>query len=222
MNCQVDQTRLQALPITQVLASAAQCRSGHPLRHAAMAVIAAMAERDRRLWPDGTIALPAGTVSCGIDQSTARKQPRLESSVDVHTPAQAEAAHSNGIAAAASAAAGTGFAADGISVMSDCAPTPAGNSMAAAVEPCTMDGISAPGDGQGPGPKPYLCTGFDCYLVREPCVMCAMALVHSRVRRVVYAEADPEWGALGGSLRLHGQRSLNHHYTVYHMPRTPS
>ena len=70
------------------------------------------------------------------------------------------------------------------------------------------------------GSKPYLCTGFDCYLVREPCAMCAMALVHSRVRRVLYAETDHDHGALGGKFRLHGQRSLNHHYTVYHMPRT--
>lgn len=72
------------------------------------------------------------------------------------------------------------------------------------------------------GPKPYLCTGFDCYVVREPCVMCAMALVHSRVQRVIYAEADPEHGALGGSLKLHGQQSLNHHYSVYHMAREPA
>lgn len=72
------------------------------------------------------------------------------------------------------------------------------------------------------GPKPYLCTGFDCYVVREPCVMCAMALVHSRVRRVIFAEPDPKHGALGGSLKLHGQQSLNHHYTVYRITREPA
>jgi tRNA(Arg) A34 adenosine deaminase TadA len=64
-------------------------------------------------------------------------------------------------------------------------------------------------------PKPYLCTGFDCYVAAEPCAMCAMALVHSRVRRVVFCEADPDRGALGGRFRLHGCRSLNHHYKVY-------
>lgn len=63
--------------------------------------------------------------------------------------------------------------------------------------------------------KPYLCTGFDCYVVAEPCAMCAMALVHSRVRRVVFCEPDQARGALGGRFRLHGCRSLNHHYQVY-------
>ena len=63
--------------------------------------------------------------------------------------------------------------------------------------------------------KPYLCTGYDCYTVHEPCAMCAMALVHSRIRRVIYAMPDPQHGALGGSFRLHGQKSLNHHYQVY-------
>ena len=63
--------------------------------------------------------------------------------------------------------------------------------------------------------KPYLCTGFDCYVVAEPCAMCAMALVHSRVRRVVFCEPDQAHGALGGRFRLHGCRSLNHHYQVY-------
>ena len=48
--------------------------------------------------------------------------------------------------------------------------------------------------------------------------MCAMALVHSRVRRVVYAVPDQDFGALGGSFRLHSQRSLNHHYHVYRLP----
>ena len=32
----------------------------------------------------------------------------------------------------------------------------------------------------------YYLTGYDLYIFREPCIMCAMALVHSRVRRVFY------------------------------------
>jgi tRNA-specific adenosine deaminase 3 len=49
--------------------------------------------------------------------------------------------------------------------------------------------------------------------------MCAMALLHSRVRRVVYCERDLQHGALGGSFRLHGEKSLNHHYQVFQLPR---
>lgn len=63
--------------------------------------------------------------------------------------------------------------------------------------------------------RPYLCTGFDIYLVWEPCAMCAMALVHQRFKRVFYAFPNPVTGALGGVYRLHGERSLNHHYTVF-------
>ena len=65
--------------------------------------------------------------------------------------------------------------------------------------------------------RPYLCTGYDAYCVREPCVMCAMALVHSRVRRVVYGVPNAKAGALGGgpAAPLHGQRTLNHHYDVF-------
>lgn len=48
--------------------------------------------------------------------------------------------------------------------------------------------------------------------------MCAMALVHARLRRVIFCRADPSRGALGGSFKLHAERSLNHHYSVFRLP----
>ncbi|CAA6662272.1 unnamed protein product [Spirodela intermedia] len=63
--------------------------------------------------------------------------------------------------------------------------------------------------------RPYLCTGFDIYLAWEPCAMCAMALVHQRVRRIFFAFPNPNAGALGSVHRLQGERSLNHHYSVF-------
>lgn len=66
-----------------------------------------------------------------------------------------------------------------------------------------------------PPARPYLCTGWDCFVVDEPCMMCAMALVHSRVRRVVFRRPDARAGALQGAWRLQAVRSLNHHYAVY-------
>ncbi|XP_039003306.1 uncharacterized protein LOC120130015 [Hibiscus syriacus] len=63
--------------------------------------------------------------------------------------------------------------------------------------------------------RPYLCTGYDIYLVWEPCTMCAMALVHQRIRRISYALPNPEAGALVSVHRLQGEKSLNHHYAVF-------
>lgn len=89
--------------------------------------------------------------------------------------------------------------------------------------PCAAPGGDAPAAAAEPTAgaldiaRPYLCTGFDCYVVREPCAMCAMALTHSRIRRVVFCESDAAAGALGGVFRLHGQASLNHHFDVWQM-----
>ncbi|XP_057531506.1 tRNA-specific adenosine deaminase TAD3 isoform X2 [Amaranthus tricolor] len=63
--------------------------------------------------------------------------------------------------------------------------------------------------------RPYLCTGYDIYLAWEPCAMCAMALVHQRIRRIFYAFPNPCTGALGSVYRLQGEKSLNHHYAVF-------
>ena len=61
---------------------------------------------------------------------------------------------------------------------------------------------------------PHLCTDCDVYVTHEPCAMCAMAMVHSRVRRVLYALPAAHGGALGSVYCLHTERSLNHHFQV--------
>lgn len=42
-----------------------------------------------------------------------------------------------------------------------------------------------------------------------------MALVHQRVKRIFYAFPNPNAGALESIHRLHGEKSLNHHYAVF-------
>lgn len=65
-----------------------------------------------------------------------------------------------------------------------------------------------------PPSEPYICTGYDLYVTREPCVMCAMALVHSRIGRVFYGTASAD-GALGTRFKVHSQKDLNHRFEVF-------
>ena len=56
----------------------------------------------------------------------------------------------------------------------------------------------------------YRLTDCDLYVTLEPCAMCAGALVHARVRRLVYAAADPKAGAVVSRQRLLEAPHLNH------------
>jgi tRNA(adenine34) deaminase len=54
----------------------------------------------------------------------------------------------------------------------------------------------------------------DLYVTKEPCAMCAGALVHVRMRRVVFGCADPRGGAAGGTINLLQLPGLNHHCEI--------
>src|SRR5438034_1013155 len=53
-------------------------------------------------------------------------------------------------------------------------------------------------------------TDCDLYVTKEPCAMCAGALVHVRIQRVVFGCADPRAGAAGSVINLLQLLSLNH------------
>ena len=53
-------------------------------------------------------------------------------------------------------------------------------------------------------------TDCDLYVTKEPCAMCAGALVHVRIHRVVFGCADPRAGAAGSVINLLQRPSLNH------------
>ena len=54
----------------------------------------------------------------------------------------------------------------------------------------------------------------EVYVTLEPCAMCAMALLHARVKRVVYGARDPKAGAAGSVIDVFGTAALNHHTIV--------
>lgn len=60
----------------------------------------------------------------------------------------------------------------------------------------------------------YRLPGCELFVTLEPCVMCAGAMMHARLARVVYAATDPKTGACGSILNLFEQKKLNHHTLV--------
>jgi tRNA(adenine34) deaminase len=54
----------------------------------------------------------------------------------------------------------------------------------------------------------------EVYVTLEPCAMCAMALLHARVKRVIYGALDPKAGAAGSVVDIFGTPALNHHTRI--------
>jgi tRNA(adenine34) deaminase len=54
----------------------------------------------------------------------------------------------------------------------------------------------------------------DLFVTKEPCPMCAGAIVHARLRRLVFGCPDPKGGAAGGLLNLLQMPGLNHHCEI--------
>ena len=60
----------------------------------------------------------------------------------------------------------------------------------------------------------YRLAGCTLYVTIEPCAMCAGAIMHARLGRLVYGAADPKAGACGSVVDLFADSRLNHHASV--------
>lgn len=60
----------------------------------------------------------------------------------------------------------------------------------------------------------YRLPGCALYVTLEPCAMCAGAIIHARIARVVFGARDPKTGACGSVANLFGEPRLNFHATV--------
>ena len=61
----------------------------------------------------------------------------------------------------------------------------------------------------------YRLNGTTLYVTLEPCVMCAAAIVHARVGRLVFGAWDPKAGAAGSTTNVFGLPSMNHRVDVF-------
>lgn len=60
----------------------------------------------------------------------------------------------------------------------------------------------------------YRLPGCNLYVTIEPCSMCAGAIFHARIARVIYGAMDNKTGAAGSIINLFGESQLNHHTNV--------
>ena len=60
----------------------------------------------------------------------------------------------------------------------------------------------------------YRMLDAELYVTLEPCPMCVGAMLHARIKRVIYAATDPKTGALGGAYDLLNSVNHNHSFEV--------
>jgi tRNA(adenine34) deaminase len=60
----------------------------------------------------------------------------------------------------------------------------------------------------------YRLVDCELFVTLEPCLMCAGAIMHARIARVVYGASDPKTGACGSVLNAFAEQRLNHHTEV--------
>ena len=102
------------------------------------------------------------------------------------------------------------FAKDGVEVFGSCTdPRSAHHYKHAILNACHS--VGAVSD--------YLATDFEVFCLSEPCLMCSMALLHSRVAKVYYLvnkrTEKSAWGGLGSILSIHANKQLNHRFQVF-------
>lgn len=54
-------------------------------------------------------------------------------------------------------------------------------------------------------------SGCEIYITLEPCVMCAGAIINSRIDKIYFACRDPKGGALLSNIKLHNIKNINHY-----------
>jgi tRNA(adenine34) deaminase len=67
----------------------------------------------------------------------------------------------------------------------------------------------------GRAAESYRLGGTTLYVTLEPCVMCASAIVHARVSRLVFGAWDPKAGAAGSTVNVFAMPSMNHRVDVF-------
>jgi tRNA(adenine34) deaminase len=60
----------------------------------------------------------------------------------------------------------------------------------------------------------YRLVGCQLFVTLEPCLMCAGAIMHARIARLVYGASDPKTGACGSVMNVFTEQRLNHHTEV--------
>ncbi len=81
-------------------------------------------------------------------------------------------------------------------------------------DPCAHAEIEALRAG-GMSVGSYRLSGTTLYVTLEPCAMCAAAIVHARVSRLVFGAWDPKAGAAGSTIDIFKLPSMNHRVDVF-------